>query len=132
MRAQWGIAAGDNLALIGSWVTSPEGAEVIEALGDLQYDPGLLPAALVAARKWRGAQGISTATSGKVSTMAGTRDEQLSDTLKQLTKEQDTAMRDGDSAKAQQLDVQIMRIAAAISGNEPIVGGFGQGGHRTA
>ena len=56
VRGAWGIAAGDNLALIGQWVDSPEGAEVIQALGDLEYDPRLLPAALIAARKWQGAQ----------------------------------------------------------------------------
>ena len=61
----------------------------------------------------------------------GSRDEQLRDALAQLTKEQDTAMQSGDHAKAKQLDSQIMKIARAISGDEPIVGGFGAGGPRS-
>ncbi len=61
----------------------------------------------------------------------GSRDEQLRDALAKLTDEQDRAMHAGDHAKAKQLDVQIMKVSRAISGDEPIVGGFGAGGPRS-
>ena len=54
------------------------------------------------------------------------REDDLRTALNELTDKQDAAMRNGDHAMALAMDEQIMKIAAAISGDGPIVGSGGR------
>ena len=121
LMGEWGVNAGANLQKV--WRFAEANPGLVEALEPIGADAALLRAGLLMAEQWERAQ-PSKKGKGKMNAPP----ENLSQKLSRLTEEQAIAMARNDHEKAMELDKQIEAVAIQISGDQPIVGGFGPDG----